>query len=40
MVFLLWVYFCIVIKPEKAVIEGLRERVTELSKNLGPMTKK
>jgi solute carrier family 13 (sodium-dependent dicarboxylate transporter), member 2/3/5 len=39
MVFLLWVYFCIVMKPEKATIEGLRERVSELSKNLGPLTK-
>ena len=27
------------LKPEKPVIEGLRERVSELSKNLGPMTR-
>jgi solute carrier family 13 (sodium-dependent dicarboxylate transporter), member 2/3/5 len=39
MVFLLWVYISIVLKPEKPVIEGLRERVSELSKNLGPITK-
>jgi solute carrier family 13 (sodium-dependent dicarboxylate transporter), member 2/3/5 len=39
MVLLLWVYFCIVLKPEKPVIEGLRERVKELSKTLGPITK-
>ena len=39
MVFLLWVYFCIVMKPEKPVIEGLRERVSELSKDLGPITR-
>jgi solute carrier family 13 (sodium-dependent dicarboxylate transporter), member 2/3/5 len=39
MVFLLWVYISIVLKPEKPVIEGLRERVSELSKTLGPITK-
>jgi solute carrier family 13 (sodium-dependent dicarboxylate transporter), member 2/3/5 len=39
MVFLLWIYFCVVMKPEKPVIEGLRERVAELSKNLGPISK-
>ena len=39
MVFLLWVYISIVLKPEKPVIEGLRERVNELSKTLGPITK-
>ena len=39
MVFSLWAYICIVLKPEKPVIEGLRERVSELSKNLGPITK-
>ncbi len=39
MVFLLWIYFCIVTKPEKDRIEGLRERVAELSKNLGPLTR-
>jgi sodium-dependent dicarboxylate transporter 2/3/5 len=39
MVFLLWVYFSIVLKPEKPVIVGLRERVRELSKDLGPLTR-
>ncbi len=40
MVLLLWVYFCLILKPEKPAIEGLRERVAELSKGLGPITKK
>jgi solute carrier family 13 (sodium-dependent dicarboxylate transporter), member 2/3/5 len=40
MVFLLWVYISIVLKPEKPVIEGLRERVNELSKSLGPITRR
>jgi len=40
MVFLLWVYFSLVLKPEKPVIEGLTERVSELSKALGPITRK
>ncbi len=39
MVFMLWVYFAVVLRPEKPVIEGLRERVSELSKNLGPISK-
>lgn len=39
MVFLLWGYFSIVMRPEKPVIAGLRERVEELSKNLGPITR-
>ncbi len=39
MLFLLWGYFCIACKPEKAVIPGLKERVTELAKALGPITK-
>ncbi len=40
MVALLWVFFLVFFKPEKKVIPGLRERVTELSANLGPITKK
>ncbi|MGD9818282.1 MAG: SLC13 family permease [Desulfomonilaceae bacterium] len=40
MVALLWVFFLIFFKPEKKVIPGLRERVSELSANLGPITKK
>jgi len=39
MVFLLWIYISIVMRPEKPVIEGLRERVSELSKDLGPISK-
>jgi len=39
MVFLLWIYFTIVCKPEKPVIEGLRERVSALSKALGPISR-
>jgi sodium-dependent dicarboxylate transporter 2/3/5 len=39
MVFLLWLYFCIVMKPEKPVITGLTERVKELSHDLGSITK-
>ncbi len=40
MVLLLWVFFMIFMKPEKKVIPGLRERVAELSENLGPITRK
>ncbi len=40
MVALLWIFFMVVLKPEKKVIPGLRERVTELSENLGPITRK
>jgi len=39
MVFPLWLYFVLVFRPEKPVIEGLRERVTELSAKLGPITR-
>ncbi len=39
MVFLIWLYLIIFLKPEKSVIPGLRERVSKLSKELGPMTK-
>jgi len=40
MIFLLWIYFSLVLKPEKSVIVGLGARVRELSKDLGPITKK
>lgn len=40
MVGLLWLFFVIFFKPEKAVIHGLRERVKELSIQLGPISKK
>jgi solute carrier family 13 (sodium-dependent dicarboxylate transporter), member 2/3/5 len=39
MVFLIWVYLCIFLKPEKERIPGLKERVKELSAQLGPMTR-
>jgi sodium-dependent dicarboxylate transporter 2/3/5 len=39
MVFLIWVYLSIFMKPEKSVIPGLKERVTKLAKELGPMTR-
>ncbi len=40
MVFLIWGYLSIVFKPEKQRIEGLRERVHELSAQLGPISSK
>ncbi len=39
MVFLIWIYLMIFMKPEKSVIPGLKERVTKLAKELGPMTR-
>jgi sodium-dependent dicarboxylate transporter 2/3/5 len=39
MVFALWAFFVIFLKPEKAIIPGLRERVIRLSSELGPMRK-
>lgn len=39
MVFLIWGYLSLVLKPEKRQIEGLKERVRELSDKLGPITK-
>lgn len=39
MVILLWLFFAVFFKPEKRVIEGLRERVGELSRQQGPMSK-
>ncbi len=39
MVFLIWGYLMIFIKPERARIEGLKDRVKELSSRLGPMTR-
>ncbi len=38
MVFLLWAFFIFVLKPEKKVIPGLRERARSLSRELGPLT--
>ena len=39
MVILLWFMFMIFLKPERKTIPGLRERVDELNKNLGRMSK-
>jgi sodium-dependent dicarboxylate transporter 2/3/5 len=39
MVFLIWGYLMIFLKPEKGVIHGLKEKVQRLSKEIGPMTK-
>jgi len=40
MVLLLWGYFLIVLKPEKKVIPGLKERAIQLNSKLGPITRK
>ena len=40
MVFLLWGFFMVVLKPEKDTIPGLRERAKELNADLGPITGK
>ncbi len=40
MTFLLWVFFMIVLKPEKKAIEGLRERAKKLNNELGSITSK
>lgn len=39
MVFLIWLYLIIFLKPEKSVIPGLKDKVTKLAKELGPMTR-
>jgi sodium-dependent dicarboxylate transporter 2/3/5 len=39
MVFLLWGFFMLVLRPEKKVIPGLRERARELNARLGPITR-
>ena len=39
MVFLIWGYLMIFLKPEKNIIPGLKEKVKRLSKELGPMTR-
>jgi sodium-dependent dicarboxylate transporter 2/3/5 len=39
MVFALWGFFMLVLKPEKKVIPGLRERARELHARLGPITR-
>ena len=39
MVFLLWGFFMIVLKPEKKTIPGLREKARELNKQMGPLSR-
>jgi sodium-dependent dicarboxylate transporter 2/3/5 len=39
MVFIIWLYLKIFMKAEKKVIPGLKERVSGLSKELGPVTR-
>jgi solute carrier family 13 (sodium-dependent dicarboxylate transporter), member 2/3/5 len=39
MVFLLWGFFMIFLKPEKKTIPGLRERAKELNEELGPISR-
>jgi sodium-dependent dicarboxylate transporter 2/3/5 len=39
MVFLIWLYLMIFLKPEKPSIAGLKDKVSKLSRNLGPMTR-
>jgi sodium-dependent dicarboxylate transporter 2/3/5 len=40
MVFLLWGYFMLIYRPERAAIPGLRQRARELYAQLGPITAK
>jgi len=40
MVFVLWGFFMVYYKPERASIPGLRERAQDLYKQLGPITQK
>jgi len=39
MVFLIWIYLMVFLKPEKKIIPGLKEKVGKLSRELGPMTR-
>lgn len=39
MVFLLWGFFMVFFKPEKAAIPGLREKARELNAKMGPVTR-
>jgi sodium-dependent dicarboxylate transporter 2/3/5 len=39
MVFIIWGYLMIFLKPEKKVISGLKEKVKKLSTELGPLTR-
>jgi solute carrier family 13 (sodium-dependent dicarboxylate transporter), member 2/3/5 len=39
MVFLLWIFFMIVLKPEKDTIPGLREKARHLNSEMGPLSR-
>lgn len=39
MVFVLWGFFMVFMKPEKAVIPGLREKAKQLSNEMGPFSR-
>lgn len=39
MVFIIWGYLMIFLKPEKKIIPGLKDKVKRLSRELGPMTR-
>ncbi len=39
MVFVLWGFFMIFLKPEKAVIPGLRDKARQLNEEMGPFTR-
>ncbi len=38
MVFLLWLFFCVIYKPEQDRIPGLREKARQLNSEMGPLT--
>jgi len=40
MTLLLWVFFMVLLKPEKKIIPGLREKARTLNAELGPITRK
>jgi sodium-dependent dicarboxylate transporter 2/3/5 len=40
MVFLLWGFFMVFLKPEKKIIPGLKEKASQLYADLGPITKR
>jgi solute carrier family 13 (sodium-dependent dicarboxylate transporter), member 2/3/5 len=40
MVFLLWVFFMVLFKPEQALIPGLREKAKQLNDEMGPLSRK
>ncbi|MEJ2153884.1 MAG: SLC13 family permease [Desulfobacteraceae bacterium] len=40
MTFILWIFFMLVMKPEKKTIPGLRERARKLNAEMGPVSRK